>query len=106
MEEFNNVDAYNSFSSLGSDHRLVTARIRLSLRMSKTPAKLKHYDWSSLRDKELQEMYTITVRNRYTELYNEEDDITEQYEKFMQSNAEAAEKTNPCKEKFKEEEIS
>jgi len=96
MEEFNNVDAYNSFSSLGSDHRLVTARIRLSLRMSKTPAKLKHYDWSSLRDKELQEMYTITVRNRYTELYNEEDD----------SNAEAAEKTNPCKEKFKEEEIS
>ena len=31
-----NVEAYNSFSSLGSDHRLVTANIRLSLRMSKT----------------------------------------------------------------------
>ena len=27
-----NVEAYNSFSSLGSDHRLLTARIRLSLR--------------------------------------------------------------------------
>ena len=26
-----NVEAYNSFSSLGSDHRLVTAKIRLSL---------------------------------------------------------------------------
>ncbi len=43
-----NVEAYSSFSSLGGDHRLVTATIHLSLRKSKTsPAKGK-YNWSSL----------------------------------------------------------
>ena len=35
---------------------------------------------------------TITVRNRCAELCNEDDDITKQYGKFVQSNAEAAEK--------------
>ena len=101
-----NVDAYNSFSSLGSDHRLVTTKIRLSLRMSKTPAKHKYYDWSVLRDKELQEKYTITVRDRYAEIYNEEDDITEQYGKLVQSNAEASEKLIPVIKRAKRRKLA
>ena len=32
-----NCEACNSFSSLGSDHRLLTVKIKLSLRMTKTP---------------------------------------------------------------------
>ena len=39
-----NVEAYNSFSSMGSDHRLETAKKLLSLRKSKSPAKKKSYD--------------------------------------------------------------
>ena len=91
---------------MGSDHRIVTARIRLSLRMSKTPAKKKCYDWSSLRNTELQELYTVTVRNRYTELSNNSDNITEQYGKFVKANAEAADKLIPIKKKTKRRNIA
>ena len=38
-----NCEAYNSFSSIGSDHRLLTAKIKLSLRKAKTPARKKKY---------------------------------------------------------------
>ena len=38
-----NAEAYNTFANTGSDHRIVTARIKLSLRMSKTPRKRKAY---------------------------------------------------------------
>ena len=95
-------EAYNSFSSMGSDHRLVTAKIRLSLRTSKSPALKKKYDWSVLRNTtHLQELYTITVRNRYAGLCCENDNVTEQYGKFVQANAEAAEKLIPVKKKTK-----
>ena len=69
---------------------IVTAMVRLSLRTSRTPKQQKHYDWSSLKDKELQEIYTITVRNRFEELHDKSDRITED-DKFVQSNMEAAE---------------
>ena len=68
------VEAYSSFSSLDSDHRLVTARIRLSLQMKRTPARKKNYDWSALKNTELQEMYTVTLRNRYDELTEDNDE--------------------------------
>ena len=97
-----NVEAYSSFSSSGSDHRLVTAKIRLSLRMSKSPAKKKSYDWTSLRNTELQQLYTVTVRNRFAELSNESDNVTEQYKKCVQSNGEAAEKLIPVMKKTKQ----
>ncbi|XP_014680902.1 PREDICTED: uncharacterized protein LOC106820839 [Priapulus caudatus] len=97
---------YSSFSSLGSDHRLVTARIRLSLRMCKTPAKKKSYEWSSLRNTELQELYTVTGQNRFTELSNDSDNVTEQYGKLVQVNAEAAEKLLPVKKRIRRREIA
>ena len=36
-----NVEAYSSFSSVGSDHRVLTASLKLSLRSSKTPPRDK-----------------------------------------------------------------
>ena len=97
-----NVEAYNSFSNMGSDHRLVTARMRLSLRTSKTPQRNNNYDWSVLKSTELQEMYTVTVRNRYAELSNDVEDVTEKYGNLVQANSEAAKKLIPVKKRKKQ----
>ena len=43
-----NTEAYDFFSSLGSDHRLVMAEVRLSLRKVKTQPRRVLYDWGSL----------------------------------------------------------
>ena len=45
-----NCRAYNSFVSIASDHRIVTANIQLTLRSSQKKKKEKsiHYDWSLL----------------------------------------------------------
>ena len=93
-----NVEAYNSFSSMGSDHRLVPARMRLSLRTSKTPQRNKNY--------ELQEMYTVTVRNRYAELSNDVEDVTEKYGNFVEENSEAAKKLIPVKKRRKQRKVA
>ena len=43
-----NADSYNSFSSIGSDHRIMSARIRLSLEANgKIPHKHEKLDWSA-----------------------------------------------------------
>ena len=101
-----NVEAYNSFASIGSDHRLLTAKIRLSLRKSKTPEREKSYDWSTLKNEDLQKLYTLTVRNRYATLSIETDDISDNYAKFIQANKEATEQLIPTKKKSKKKEIS
>ena len=71
-----NVEAYNSFSSMGSDHRIVCARVKLSLRVAKTPPR-SNFDWSALRCAELQKVYTVEVRNRYAELCDPSNTPTE-----------------------------
>ena len=43
-----NTEVYSSFASVGSDHRVVTAEVKLSLRASKPTSKKKHYDWKLL----------------------------------------------------------
>ena len=61
-----NAEPYNSFSSIGSDHRIVSARIRLSLQANgKIPPKHEKLDWSAFStDPNMQENYPIEVRNR------------------------------------------
>ena len=61
-----NAEAYNTFASVGSDHRIVSARVRLSLRKSKTLQRKKQHDWNLLcTDSNLQELYSIEVCNRF-----------------------------------------
>ena len=44
-----NCRAYNSFASIASDHRIVSAQIKLSLRANKKKtSKNKPYEWSCL----------------------------------------------------------
>ena len=55
-----NCEAYSSFQSIGSDHRAVIARVKLSLRTSKTPKRAPVPDWSKLKtDTGLQERYSV-----------------------------------------------
>ena len=96
-----NVEPYNSFSSLGSDHRILTAKVKLSLRMSKSTARKKHYDWSALRNSELQNLYTVTVKNRFEVLSDQQDDPSKSYGNFIQANREVAEELIPQKKKGK-----
>ena len=86
-----NVKAYSSFASIGSDHRVISARLKLSLRKFKTPTQKKLYNWSALsNNEELQHQYTIQIRNRYAELFIEGEDITEKYDKLIKANNETA----------------
>ena len=96
-----NVEAYSSFASTGSDHRIVIARLKLSLRKCKTPPRGKKYDWKVLNDNNLQDRYTVLVRNRYAQLSCEDDTVTESYQHFMQANNEAADELIPVKQKIK-----
>ena len=92
-----NCVAYNSFNSIGSDHNLLTANIKLSLQKAKTSARKKKYDWSSLRNLELRTLYTVTVHNTYAELCTYNDNITEKYAHFVNANSETAVKLIPIK---------
>ena len=82
--------AYNNFASIGSENRIVSAKVRLSLRSNHkgTMRKIK-YDWKMLKeDDDLQERYTLTVKNRFHALTIENESATE--EGFIRATEEAA----------------
>ena len=102
-----NAEAYNTFASVGSDHRIMSARIRLSLRKSKTPPGKKHHDWKLLStDSDLQKQYNIEVRNRFQSLDKLDETATERYDRFIMANKEAAEKIIPNRKKTRKANIS
>ena len=72
-----NCEAYNTFCLIGSDHRIVTAelKLKLKLRATKNLKKKTKYNWNCLiKDKDIKEKYNIEVRNRF-EVLNTEDNI-------------------------------
>ena len=63
----------SSFQSIGSDHRVVLAQIKLSLRTSKTSKRPPTPEWSKLKaDSNLQERYAVEVKNRFDLLTTED----------------------------------
>ena len=53
-----NCEAYSSFEGVSSDHRIVTAKIRLSLRKNATRiATTKHFDWALLNNRDVRDKY-------------------------------------------------
>ena len=81
-----NSQAYSSFSSVGSDHRVVSANVFLSLRSSKksTPNPMKSIDWTQvLGDSELQSTYAIEVKNRFDVLSKPNDDVETKYSNLI-----------------------
>ena len=70
-----NTEAFSSFSNIGSDHRLVASKVRLSLRKKTIPKKTQP-NWSVLRqDGNLQTKFTVAVKNRFSALSSDDPEI-------------------------------
>ena len=64
-----NCEAYSSFEGVSSDHRIVTAKVGLSLRKNATrKATTKHYDWALLNNRDIRYKYVLELRNRFEAL--------------------------------------
>jgi len=72
-----------TFGSLGSDHRAVISKIKLSLRKQKREPTITKYNYGPLKtDSDLQDRYAVEVRNKFDTLLNEveEPTVTTRYE--------------------------
>ena len=95
-----NCEAYSSFEGLSSDHRIVTANIRLSLRKNDTrTATTKHYDWALLNNRDIRDKYVVALRNKFGALQEKTGIRTpnDEYENFVNAHREAAAKYIPTK---------
>ena len=89
-----NCEAYSSFEIASSDHRIVTAKIRLSLGKNATrTATTKHYDWVLLNNRDIRDKYVLELRNRFETLEEKTEKGTpnDEYENFVNAHLEAAE---------------
>ena len=99
-----NCEAYSSFEGVSSDHRIVTAKVRLSLRKNATrKATTKHYDWALLNNRDIRDKYALELRNRFEALQEKVEIGTpnDEYENFVEAHLEAAEKCIPTKPRTK-----
>ncbi len=74
INSVSNCQAYNTMSSVGSDHRLVTCFARISYRVNKKPPSdpISKVDWKSLtHDSDLRYQYSLEVKNKYSSLLEE-----------------------------------
>ena len=89
---------------MSSDHRIVTAKIRLSLRKNATrTATTKHYDWILLNNRDVRDKYVLELRNRFKTLQEktEKGAPNDEYENFVDTHLEAALKCIPTKPRTK-----
>ena len=100
-----NCRAYNSFVSVASNHRIVTAKIRFSLRANKKKRNNNiPYDWSTLKDdSDLRNTFIMRVNNRFTALQDKSQtrDADTTYSNFETAIKETAFDTIPLKPKVK-----
>ena len=99
-----NCEAYSSSEGVSSDHRIVTAKIRLSLRKNATrTATTKHYDWALLNNRDIRDIYVLELRNRFETLQEKTEKGTpnDEYENFVNAHLEAAAKCIPIKPRTK-----
>ena len=99
-----NCEAYSSFEGVISDHRIVTAKVRLSLRKNATrKATTKHYDWALLNNRDIRDKYPLELRNRFEALQEKAEKGTpnDEYENFVEAHLEAASKYIPTKPRTK-----
>ena len=99
-----NCEAYSSFEGVSSDHRIVTANIRLSLRKNATrTTTTKHHDCTLLNNKDIRDKYMLALRNKFDELQEKTDIHTpnDEYENFVHAHLEAAAKYIPTKYRTK-----
>ena len=95
INSITNVEAYCTFSSFGSDQRIVSSKVRLILRANRKtlPRKLR-YNWPLFKsDMSLQEKYAIEIKNRF--ILQGDEDISDTYERFIDINAEVTRELVP-----------
>ena len=101
-----NCEAYSSFEGVSSDHRIVTTKVRLSLRKNATrTATTKHYDWALLKNRDIRDKYASELRNRFETLQEKTEKGTQndEYENFVEAHLKAASKCIPTKPRTKRE---
>ena len=98
-----NCEAYSSFEGVSTDHRIVTAKIRLNLQKNATRATTIHYDWVLLNNRDIRDKYTFALRNTYDALQEQIKTYTpnEEYENFVNPDLEAAVEFIPTKQRTK-----
>ena len=99
-----NCEAYSTFEGVSSDHRIVTAKIRLSLRKNATrTATTRHYDWALLNNRDIRDKYALELRNRFETLQEKTEKVTpnDEYENFVEAHLDAASKCIPTKPRTK-----
>ena len=99
-----NFEAYSSSEGVSSDQRIVTAKIRLSLRKNATQtATTKHYDWTLFNNRDIRDKYVVELRNRFETLQEKTEKGTpnDEYENFVNAHLEAATKCIPTKHRIK-----
>ena len=98
-----NCKAYSSFEDVSSDHRIVTAKIRLSLRRNTTRTTTSvHYDWFLLNNRHIRDKYALTLRKKFDALQKTETHIpNDEYENFGHAHLEAAAECIPTKQRTK-----
>ena len=97
-----NVEAFNYFHTLRSDHRVVTNSIRL--RVPKHKKRIK-FDWDQFwENTNLQLQYSIAVKNKFQVLEERSND--ENYARFVMANNQAMEELVPERGKTKRSSIS
>ena len=99
-----NCEAYSSFEGVSSDHRIVTAKIRLSLRKNVTrTATTKHYDRTLLNSRDFRDKDVLELRNRFETLQEKTEIGTPygEYKNFVNVHLEEAAKCIPTKPRSK-----
>ena len=99
-----NCEAHSSFEGVSTDHRIVTAKIRFSLRKNaKRTAITKHYVWALLNNRDIRDKYVLELRNRFETLQEKTEKSTpnDEYENFVNAHLKAAAKCIPTKLKTK-----
>ena len=89
-------------NGVSSDHRIVTAKIRLSLRRKATRTTTTvHHDWSLLNNRDIRDKYTLTLRNKFDALPEISETLTlnDEYENFVNVHLEAAVECIPTKQR-------
>ena len=88
-----NCEAYSSFEGVSSDPRIVTAKIRLSLRNNATQTTTTvHYFLSLLNNRHIRDKYALTLINKFDAKQEKTETHTpnDKYENFVNAPLEAA----------------
>ena len=80
-----NCEAYSSFEGVSTDHRIVMAKIQLSLRKNATRTMTTiHYDWALLNNRDIRDKYTLALIKKFDAPQNLETHTTnDEYENFV-----------------------